>query len=340
MPRQARIDAPGALHHIIARGIERRDIFRDDLDRNSFLTRLEKIVNETHTECYAWALMPNHFHLLFKTGKVPISTVMRRLLTGYAIGFNIRHRRSGHLFQNRYKSILCQEDPYLKELVRYIHLNPLRAGIVENLKALGRYRYSGHGAVINKQKISWHRTGAVLALFSDRIAEARRLYLQFVKAGIDQGSRPELTGGGLIRSSGGWAVVKSLRKAGIWFKSDERILGDSEFVDTVLSDAQEALDSHYVLASKGVNIDQLIKRAAQHFSLSPEKLMGPGKNRDVVKARRIVCFWSVHRLGMTMTAVAKKLGVSVPTVSVAAAEGERLAREENISLLKMLNIKI
>ncbi len=340
MPRQARIDAPGALHHIIGRGIERRKIFRDDLDRDNFLTRLEKIVTETHTECFAWALMPNHFHLLLITGKVPIATVMRRLLTGYAIGFNIRHRRSGHLFQNRYKSILCQEDPYLKELVRYIHLNPLRAGIVENIKALGGYRYSGHTALMNKHKFSWQRTGDVLVLFSDRAAEARRLYLQFVKAGIDQGHRPDLTGGGLIRSSGGWAVVKSLRKAGIWFKSDERILGDSEFVDAVLSDAQEALDSRYVLASQGVNIDQLIKLAAQHFCLSPEKLMGPGKNRDVVKARRIVCFWSVHRLGMTMTAVANKLGVSVPTVSLAVGEGERLAYEKNISLMKILNIKI
>ena len=97
MPRQARIDAPGALHHIIGRGIERRKIFREDQDRNSFLARLEKIVIETHTECFAWALMPNHFHLLLKTGKVPIATVMRRLLTGYAIGFNIRHRRKEYL---------------------------------------------------------------------------------------------------------------------------------------------------------------------------------------------------------------------------------------------------
>jgi len=228
---------------------------------------------------------------------------------------------------------LCQEDPYLKELVRYIHINPLRAGIVENLKALGRYRYSGHGAILNKQEILWQRTGDVLALFSDRLTEARRLYLQFVKAGIDQGRRPDLIGGGLIRSSGGWDVVKSLRKKGVWFKSDERILGDSEFVDAVLSDAQEALDSHYVLASHGVNIDKLIEIAAQHFSLSPKMLMGPGKNRDVVKGRRLVCFWAVGRLGMTMTAVAKILGVSLPTVCLAVGKGELLARKENISLM-------
>ncbi len=129
MPRKSRIDAPGALHHIIVRGIERRKVFADDMDRNNFVDRLSAIVTDTNTACYAWALIPNHFHLFLRTGQVPVATVMRRLLTGHAGYFNKRHRRSGHLFQNRYKSILCQEDTYLLELVRYIHLNPLRAKI-------------------------------------------------------------------------------------------------------------------------------------------------------------------------------------------------------------------
>ena len=126
MPRKSRIDAAGALHHIICRGIEQTDIFVDDFDRDNFVERLGKILSETNTPCFAWALLPNHFHLLLRTGEVPLSTIMRRLLTGYAVSFNRRHRRHGHLFQNRYKSILCQDDPYLLELVRYIHLNPLR----------------------------------------------------------------------------------------------------------------------------------------------------------------------------------------------------------------------
>ena len=98
MPRKARIDAPGALHHVIARGIEKRDIFWDDHDRNDFLERLGTIIGESGTRCYAWALLPNHCHLLFETGLTPIATVMRRLLTGYAVTFNRRHRRHGHLF--------------------------------------------------------------------------------------------------------------------------------------------------------------------------------------------------------------------------------------------------
>jgi putative transposase len=143
MPRKARIDAPGALHHVIVRGIERKAIFKDDVDRSAFLERIGSIFVPSKTPCFAWALMTNHVHLLIRSAIVPLSTLMRRLLTGYAMAFNRRHRRHGQLFQNRYKSILCQEDAYLLELTRYIHLNPLRAKIVPDLKALDKYAYTG-----------------------------------------------------------------------------------------------------------------------------------------------------------------------------------------------------
>jgi len=140
MPRKLRIDAPGALHHVIIRGIERRKIFQSDYDRENFITRLSKLIPESKIDCYAWALLSNHGHFLLKTESTPLSMFMSRLLTGYAGWFNKKHRRHGQLFQNRYKSILCQQNLYLKELVRYIHLNPLRAGLVENLKELDQYR--------------------------------------------------------------------------------------------------------------------------------------------------------------------------------------------------------
>jgi REP element-mobilizing transposase RayT len=98
MPRKARIDALGALHHIIIRGIERRRIFSDDQDRDNFIERLGDIVTETQTYCFAWALIPNHVHMLLRTGQTPLATVMRRLLTGYAVSYNYRHRRHGQLF--------------------------------------------------------------------------------------------------------------------------------------------------------------------------------------------------------------------------------------------------
>jgi putative transposase len=203
MPRKARIDAPGAIHHIICRGLERREIFYDNEDRDDFVSRLSRVLNDTSTRCFAWALIPNHFHLLLQTGSTPIATFMRRLLTGYAVTFNRRHDRHGHLFQNRYKSILCQEEPYLLELVRYIHLNPLRSGIVSSLEELERYRYSGHGQLMGRYEDSWLATDDILLRFAKTTNPARKIYSAFVAEGVDQGRRPELTGGGLLRSAGG-----------------------------------------------------------------------------------------------------------------------------------------
>jgi REP element-mobilizing transposase RayT len=127
MPRQARIDSPGLLHHLISRGLERREIFRTFEDYRDFMDRIEISPQKSPNQILAWALMPNHFHLLIRSGKGGMTSFMRRLMSGYATSFNARHRRVGYLFQNRYKSIVCEEDTYLKELVRYIHLNPLRA---------------------------------------------------------------------------------------------------------------------------------------------------------------------------------------------------------------------
>ena len=252
MPRKARIDAPGALHHIIVRGIEGCKIFRDDNDRLKFIERLGDILTETETPCYAWALIPNHFHLLLKTGLVPIATIMSRLLTGYAGYFNRRYRRHGHLFQNRYKSILCQEEVYLIELVRYIHLNPLRAGVVEDIKALNKYFFSGHSAVMGKVNRDWQDINSVLGLLGQRKSNAKKAYQRFIENGVEQGKRPELTGGGLLRSIGGWTALKTLRRNSVMSKGDERVLGDSDFVEMVLRKADEQLERKYLLKAKQV----------------------------------------------------------------------------------------
>jgi REP element-mobilizing transposase RayT len=134
MPRQARLDAPGTLHHVIIRGLESRKVVGDREDRGNFVSRMGKIASDTETVIYAWALMPNHAHILLRSGPHGLSKYMRRFLTGYAITYNRRHTRYGHLFQNRYKSIVCDEDSYFRELVRYIHLNPLRAELVSWLR--------------------------------------------------------------------------------------------------------------------------------------------------------------------------------------------------------------
>ncbi|OGW59190.1 MAG: transposase [Nitrospirae bacterium RBG_16_64_22] len=326
MPRQARIDAPGALHHIIVRGIERRRIFLDPADYDAFLQRLSRVLAEASTPCYAWALMPNHFHLLLRTGQAPLSAVMRRLLTGYAVEFNRRHRRTGHLFQNRYKSVLCQEDPYLLELVRYIHLNPLRGRVVETLADLGKHPYCGHGAVLGKVRRDWQETRYVLGLFSKDLGEARRRYARFVQEGEKQGRRPELTGGGLRRSLKGW-VESGARRKGTRVMSDERILGEGDFVLETLRAAEEAMTRRSALRRKGYNLKRILRRVCELFSLGTEELFSPQRTRRVANARSLFCYWAVGELGESGASVARLLGVTQPAVSIAARRGKAVAQE-------------
>jgi putative transposase len=332
MPRKSRIDAPGALHHIIGRGIDRGLIFRDDVDRNRFNERLGALLSETRTACYAWALMPNHFHLLVRTGAVPVAGLMRRLLTGYAIAFNRRHRRWGHLFQNRYKSILCQEDPYFLELVRYIHLNPLRAKLVDSVGALDDYPYSGHCALMGNRPADWQDTAAVLARFGRRKRNARRGYREFLVRGIDLGRRPELTGGGLIRSLGGWDEIKSHRRQKDYMKGDERILGDSDYVEEVLGAANEALNKRYQLKALGLNVDKVAERVADLLGLTVEAVWAAGKHRKTVVARSLLCYWSVRHLGVSLSSLAHRFGISPTAVSQSVVRGEVLAKKSGYTL--------
>ncbi len=336
MPRKARIDAPGALHHVICRGIERREIFKDDIDRNDFLDRLSNLLSETETPCFAWALMPNHFHLLLKTASVKISLIMRRLLTGYAVRFNRRHQRQGHLFQNRFKSILCQEDTYFLELIRYIHLNPLRAGLVSNLNELDRYPYSGHNILMNYTDGSWQDVDSALSLFGKHVIVCRKRYREFIEKAIDQGRRPELTGGGLIRSSGGWGVLKSMRRMRVHLKGDERILGDSDFVESVLELADEHIERRYRLNAAGIDFDYVIQRVAELFQIKPKEVLSPSKQRHRVKARRLVCYWAVRELEVSSQTVADKLGITQASVSRLAQKGEILAKENSLCLEKKI----
>ena len=333
MPRKSRIDAPGALHHIIARGIERCDVYKDDIDRNNFIDRLGLILPETGTRCYAWALLPNHFHLLLKTGEAPIATVMRRLSTGYAVAFNKRHRRYGHLFQNRYKSILCQEDDYLLELVRYIHLNPLRAKIVMDMDELDAYPFCGHAVIMGKEKNIWQDFQWVLKLFDRQLGNARRSYRTFVQKGILLGKREDLTGGGLIRSAGGWTAVKAMRKLDKSQKADERILGDGDFVEQALAQAHEKMEKRYALQSRGYDLNKVATRVSQIMCLKLSEVWAPGRERKRVEARSLLCYWAVREVGLSMSQLSKRLHLSLSTVSLAVKRGEQIAQEKNYLLI-------
>ena len=241
MPRQARLDAPGTLHHVIVRGIEKRRIVNEDQDRKKFVTRLGDLATDTETKIYAWCLLTNHAHLLLRSGPQGLPKIMRRLLTGYAVTYNLRHARHGHLFQNRYHSIVCDEDNYFQELVRYIHLNPVRAGLAATVPELDRYPWCGHAALMGSTKYPWQDCDYVLSWFGKTEGEARRAYRRYMKEGISLGKRPELVGGGLIRSLGGWSAVVSMRQNKEQILADRRILGTGDFVERMVKEAADQM---------------------------------------------------------------------------------------------------
>ena len=317
----------------MCRGIERTKVFENDADREHFLERLGEVLKDTSTTCYAWALIPNHFHLLLRSGPVPISTVMRRLLTGYALWFNRAHRRHGHLFQNRFKSILCQEDAYLLELVRYIHLNPIRAGLVQGIDDLNRYPFSGHSVLMGKTKRGWQDTESILEMFGERVGAARRWYKDFVEKGIDQGKRSDLSGGGLIRSAGGWEAIRGFKKERIFQKSDERILGDGDFVEDVLRSAEETMEKRYALRARGYDLMKVSSRVAEVLGVKEEDVWAKGRYPRIVEARSLLCYWAVREVGQTMAFLAARFGISVPAVSKSVSRGEKLARARGYSLM-------
>lgn len=326
MPRRPRLDISGALHHIMIRGIDRADIFRDDEDRHGFLKKLGELIVISNSQVYAWALMTNHVHILFKSGEKGISFVMRRLLTWYAIYFNRRYKRRGHLFENRYKSILCDEEQYLLELIRYIHLNPVRAGLVSSLGELDRYPWCGHAVLAGSMAMDWMSTEYVLAHFGNTVASARKKYKAFVEDGFHQGQRPELTGGGLLRSQGGWSQVMGMRRRK-QESSDERILGSGAFVEGLLREAEERELRQLRIKRTGKTIAEIIKEECKARSVSTKELQSGSRRRAVSVARAVIAFRSIEELGLATAEIARALGVSMSTISRAITRGARLKQE-------------
>ena len=322
MPRLARLDAPGVLHHVMGRGIERKDIFLNNKDRNDFISRLSLLVEEGAIEVYAWALIPNHFHLLIKTKNRPLSSSMRKLLTGYVVNFNRRHKRYGHLFQNRYKSIVCQEDTYLRELVRYIHLNILRAGLVKDMNGLNRSPWSGHSALLGKVERKWQDVEYVLSWFGTK-RDRKKKYIRYVREGINAGRRPELVGGGLVRSLGGWSEVLALRGRKERHAFDSRVLGDSDFVQELKSGLDDILKKNLRISGQRIDLKELCDRVCKKKDVSLAELISGSRRRELVNARKIVSWIAVRELGYSGAEVARHLGVTNSCITRFLSSGKK-----------------
>lgn len=325
------MDAPGALHHVMGRGIERTNIFRIDRDRDDFLNRLANQCMDGNLIVYAWCLLSNHFHLLVRTGRQPIFRSMKKLLTGYVVNFNLRHKRTGHLFQNRYKSIICEEDPYLLELTRYIHLNPVRAGMVGGVEGLNNYRWAGHSVIMGRVNRKWQDIDTVLGYFG-KGRKAIERYEEFVREGVSQGRRPELVGGGLIRSLGGWSQVLSLKRRGVKVASDERILGSEGFIERLLSEAEEREKETLRLSRRVPDLATLTRRIVKGEGIEESELRSGMRKKRVVRGRRVLCQLAVGKMGYPGAGVARFLGVTTSSVNRLAAS------EETPDMRKYLNM--
>ncbi len=315
MPRQSRLDAPGTVHHVIMRGIEKRKMVDDDKDREAFVIRMMTLAEELQTTLYAWSLMTNHAHILLRSGTKGLSAYMRRLLTGYAVYYNRRHSRHGHLFENRYKSIVCDEDVYLKELVRYIHLNPLRAGLIHDINELDGYRWSGHPALIGEVNNPCFDRDFVLQYFGEKEGAARKSYREYLAEGAAQGRKPELVGGGLVRSLGGWSEVKSLRKRGAGLLSDERILGSGDFVDRVINEANSVLRRQYSFRDRKKKIDDVVIAECRNGGVAVKELQSGGRRPAVSQVRKQIAFTLFESYGIPLAEIARETGVSTSAIS-------------------------
>ncbi|MBN2342227.1 MAG: transposase [Deltaproteobacteria bacterium] len=328
MPRTARLDAPGILHHVRGRGVERKKIFLNDYDRRDFLGRLEAACEGGAATIYAWSLMPNHFHLAIRTGDSPLSQTMRKLLTGYAVSFNRRNNRSGHLFQNRYKSTVVDEERYFLGLVRYIHLNPVRARMVDSVADLKSYPWTGHRQLMGKGGLSVQDVDTVLGRFGATVGAARRELVRFMEMDEERAERKMFKGGGLIRSAGGIEALQEMAKEK--WAHDDRILGSGSFVEFVLKQAEADIPLQTVsLQERYALLEKVVGQICSQADLRLDELTGGGRRKEIVVARQVICYVGVKQIGLSAAAISRYLNISKMSASTGVQKGkERIAEYE------------
>lgn len=271
------------------RGIERRRIFHGDTDRRDWVDRMGRLIPAHDVRCFAWALMPNHVHLVLQTGGGVLSRVMARLNTGYARSFNLRHRRSGYLFQNRFKSRIVRDDADLLNLIRYVHMNPLKARLVRSMAALERYPWSGHGALVGaRSALPFEDVNRVLGYFANTRPRARRRLNRWMAGELDRPDADAELGG-------------------------EPLPGPDESID----EEDEALE-------------EMIARVCRHLGVSTGELTSSRRGKGLSRARAVIAFLGVARLGVPGTRVAERIGLSRSGVSRAIDRGADICSREHL----------
>ena len=300
MARKPRIHFPSAVYHVILRGNAGDQIFFSDQDRYRLYLILQYAVERFGCRIHAFCLMRNHIHLIVQAGDIPLSRIMQNVSLRFTKWINYTQSRTGHLFQGRYKALLIDADAYLLELVRYIHLNPVRAGIVATVD---EYLWSGHGAYLGKEILPWFTTDYVLSMFSPRTEQARKAYDSFMLDGIGEGQRIEFHSG----------------------TCEGRILGSDSFTDEILSMVNQKGEQEYSLSN-------VIGKVCAHFHISEEMLKAAGKARPMTEARAIASAIVQTAPHLRLTELAKLFGRDISALGKAA---QRIAGDVNTRRLAL-----
>jgi len=297
MARKPRIHFPGALYHVISRGNRRQGIFLDKKDWERFLAYLSDYKNRYAFHLYAYALMKNHLHLLLEVEDVPLSRIMQTLLFRYTRYFNRRHGEVGHLFQGRYKAILCDKDAYLLELVRYIHLNPVRAKMVKEPED---YRWTGHLSYLGGGADDLIDEAFVLDQFCDKRSLGRRRYRRFVREGISRGHEEK------------YYRVK-----------DQRYLGEDSFVERIEKERKEPQGWVYEVPLGAISEETSIA-----MGMTRDKLYSTTRDREGARGRGIVGYLARRISGYGVKEIADHFGRSPETISEGIKKVEDLQRRD------------
>jgi len=323
MPRKARIVVPGAFHHVMARGIDGQDIFVDSDDRESFLTLLQRQMLRDGHRLYAWALMPNHYHLLLRASEHSLADTMGRINGPYARSFNKKRNRRGYLFQDRFKSLVTQDQKYVETILRYVHLNPLRAGLCASLDELVRYRWCGHGVLMGTNSFPAQATEEVLRRFGGSRTTARAAYTDFMQQELTGGNVPDDIIDTLRLSN---VQTEDLRQPGCW------VIGDPSYVKKVLAlDAQRRvrISRH---KRDGVTLGEVAREAEQAVGLPPQSIAKRSRGTPRSEGRKLFAYLCRHKYEFPVKDIAAFLGIGSSPASICIALGEEVAKERSLSI--------
>ncbi len=321
MPRQARLDLPGTLHYVTVRGIEGLGIVSNHVDRNDWVARLGNLARQCDTAIFAWSLLNDHAHILLKSGPTGLSSFMRRFQSGYANAFNRRHSRRGYLFQDRYKSKVCEMKSYFLELVRHIHLNPLRSGLVRTLGELDYFSWSGHAVILGNYKNDWQNTMAVLHHIDGLAEDARKGYRDYIERGLAYGNRTKLFTAGSATSSNKGSGHQDMHPRKRSNKTDAQILGSPQFIKQIRGLAEAGSRDALSSPDRAKTVEAFIAEKCRQENISVTILQSGNRRRNVSSLRSYLAHVLVNEFGLPLTETGRRLGVSSSAIAQAIKRG-------------------